>query len=272
MRSQEPKRRETGSALQKAFAVLEAVVAAPRALSLSELAEHTGLSRQSAHRVLRQLEDSGLLLHEPVREHYVIGQRLKRLSLSTLAMAQRGGTAHEVLAGLVEHIGETCNVGVLDGRDVVYLDRVECAWPLRLQLQPGSRLPAHCSAIGKLLLAFLPRRARGRLIASAPLTAHTTETITDPSRLEAALAVVRQEELAINDQEYTKGLLGLAVPIRDHRGRVVAALAFHAPKARLSEAEARAHLPALRAAAEELGRAFDDNVGPVTDGPPQDRD
>jgi hypothetical protein len=104
--------------------------------------------------VLRQLEANGLLLHEPVREHYLVGHRLKRLSLSALSASQRTGAAHQVLRKLVSQIDETCNVGILEDREVVYLDRVECDWPLRPQLQPGSR-PAHCSAIGKLLLAYM---------------------------------------------------------------------------------------------------------------------
>jgi IclR family acetate operon transcriptional repressor len=259
MGNQQPKRRETGSALQKAVAVLEAVVDSPRTLSLSDLADQTGLSRQSAHRVVRQLEENGLLLHEPLGERYLVGQRLKRLSLSALAAAQRTGASHQILEDLVDQIGESCNIGVLDGRDVVYLDRVECDWPLRLQLQSGSRLPAHASAIGKLLLAYLPSKTRNRLITGAPLSVYTPHTITDPARLEAALRAVREEEVAVNDQEYTLGLLGIAVPIRDSRRRVVAALAFHAPTARVDEDRARVHIPALRAAAERLGRSLEAN-------------
>ena len=257
MGTQQPKRRETGSALHKAVAVLEAVVDSPRTLSLSDLADRTGLSRQSAHRVVRQLEENGLLLHEPLGERYLVGQRLKQLSLNALAASQRTGASHQILENLVDQIGETCNIGVLDGREVVYLDRVECDWPLRLQLQSGSRLPAHASAIGKLLLAYLPAKTRNRLIAGAPLSAYTPHTITDPTRLEAALRSIREEDVAVNDQEYTLGLLGIAVPIRDSRRRVVAALAFHAPEARVSEAQARVHVPALRAAAERLGRSLE---------------
>lgn len=248
------------SALEKAVAVLEAVTGSPRRLGLSELAQETGLSRQSAHRVVHQLEESGLLFHEPLKDRYLVGHRLKQLSLTALVSAQRMGSAHEVLRSLVARIGETCNVGMLDGGEVVYLDRVECDWPLRLQLQPGSRLPAHCSAIGKLVLAHLSDKTRRRLLAAAPLQKFTPHTITDLARLEESLAAIRREDVCINNQEYMLGLLGIAVPIRDSVGRVVAALAVHAPLARMNEAQARTYLPELRGAAEALGRALDTDL------------
>jgi DNA-binding IclR family transcriptional regulator len=250
-----------GSALEKAITLLEAVVSSPRTLGLSDLAGQAGLSRQTAHRVLRQLEASGLLQHEPVRDHYLVGHRLKQLSLQALSASQRTGASHEVLRKLVARIGETCNVGILDDRDVVYLDRVECDWPLRLQLQPGSRLPAHCSAIGKLLLAYMAPRARRRLLGGTPLESYTPHTVTDPERLEEQMEAIREQAVSINVQEYMLGLLGIAVPIRDSGDRVVAALAVHAPQARMDETQARSHLPDLRAAAAELGRALESNVG-----------
>lgn len=246
-----------GSAVQKAIAVLEAAVAGPRNLRLTELARETGLSRQSAHRILRQLEESGMVRHEPLHDSYFVGHRLKQLSLAALSAAQRSGVGHEILANLVSRVGESCNLGMLDGREVVYVDRVECDWPLRLQLQPGSHLPAHCSAIGKLLLAFLEPGACRRLLGSAPLAGHTANTQTDPARLEQELERIRVEEVSLNDQEYMVGLLGIAVPVRDRAGRVVAGLAVHAPVARMNAAQARAHLPELRAAARELGEILE---------------
>jgi len=246
-----------GSALQKAIAVLEAAVTGPRNLRLTELARETGLSRQSAHRILRQLEESGMVQHEPLHDSYLVGHRLKQLSLSALAAAQRSGAGHEILSDLVSRIGESCNLGMLDGREVVYVDRVECDWPLRLQLQPGSRLPAHCSAMGKLLLAFLEPEMCDRLLGAAPLTRHTANTETDPKRLRRQLDRICSEEVSINDQEYMAGLLGIAVPIRDGQGQVVAGLAVHAPVARMNKTQAIGHLPELRAAASKLGHNLD---------------
>lgn len=249
------------SALEKAVAILETVVESPRSLRLSELAKETGLSRQAAHRVIRQLEDCGLLGHEPLHESYIVGTRLKRLSIDALGAAQRSGTTRELLTDLVARLGESCNVGVLEGREVIYLDRVECDWPLRLQLHPGSRLPAHCTAIGKLLLAFLETDTRRRLLASAPLPSYTPRTLTDPDRLEADLEKVRRDGFSLNDQEYLLGLIGIAVPVRREDGTVFAGLAVQAPTARMDEADARAHLKDLRATAKRLGEAMSAEFG-----------
>ena len=106
---------------------------------------------------------------------------------------------------------------------------------LRLQLQPGSRMPAHCSALGKLLLAFLPARARDRLLQRRPLVRHTPKTVTDRPTLLKQLRQIRRESVSVNDQEYVVGLLGIAVPILGPGNRVVAGLAIHAPTARMDE-------------------------------------
>lgn len=241
------------SALEKAVTVLEAVVSGPSQTRASELGRSLGLSRQAAHRILQQLADSGLLLPDSGSEHYRVGPRLKRLALGALSAVQRDSAGHEVLADLVGKLGESCNLGILDGREAVYIDRVECAWPLRLQLQPGSRLPAHCTAIGKLLLAHLEPDDCARLLAAGPLARYTERTVTEPGKLQAQLAGIRAEGFALNEQEYMAGLLGIAVPVMGPDGQLLAGLAVHAPVARMDRSRAVGHLPALRKAAKRLG-------------------
>src|SRR5690606_27382520 len=104
------------------------------------------------------------------------------------------GTRHRILESVVEEIGETVNCTMLDGSDVVYLDRVETAWPLRLHLQPGSRVPLHCTASGKLFLAHLTKRARDKLVGAGPLLRYTEHTITDPLKFEKELARIRKDD------------------------------------------------------------------------------
>ena len=244
------------SALEKSIQVLETVARDGHGQGLSDLAREVGLSRQAVHRILGQLESAGLLQRAPRGSKPIIGQRLKQLSLACLTAAQATAASHEILEGLVGRLGETCNVGMLDGLEVVYLDRVECDWPLRLQLQPGSRVPAHCSAIGKILLAYLPESRRARLLRANPLRRYTAYTVTDSDRLEEDFAKIRQDKLCLNNQEYALGLLGLGVPVFSAGDAVVAALAVHAPTARMDELAARSYLPALRQAAEDLAGAF----------------
>lgn len=105
----------------------------------------TGLAKPTVHRIAHLLEDAGLL----VRSHW-------------------NAPRHAIPQSLVQRLGETCNLTMLDGAQVVYMDRVQAQWPLRLSFQPGSRVPAHASASGKLLLALLPARERQRILERLP--------------------------------------------------------------------------------------------------------
>ena len=241
------------------MAVLEIVVEAHRPIGLVELTERLGLAKPTVHRLVRQLEEEGLLRREPPRDRFSPGPRLRNLALDTIRATVATGPVHAILEGLVARIDETCNIGVLDRTRVIYLDRVECDWPLRLQLRPNSRLPVHCTANGKLLLAMLEDRARRRLIPNLNLQRYTENTITDAARLEAECRKIRDDDFATNDQEFHLGLIGLAAPVRDDSGRVIAGLALHSPLQRMGLDEAQRHLPALREAAERMGEALVDN-------------
>lgn len=259
--------RVQGSALAKSLAVLELVVESRRPVGLVELTERLGLPKPTVHRLVRQLEQQGLLQRVPRRDRYGVGPRLGSLAFNAIRAAVETGPVHAILEALVAQIGETCNIGVLDRTQVVYVDRVECDWPLRLQLRPNSRRPLHCTAIGKLLLAALDDRIRRRLIAALDLHGYTPNTITDPARLEAECHTIRQQRFATNDQEFHLGLIGLAVPVRDETGEVVAGLALHSPLQRMDLAGARKHLAPLREAAERMGAALaDTTAGTSTEG------
>ncbi len=125
-----------------------------------------------------------------------------------------------------------------------------------MTLQPGSRVPLHCTASGKLLLALLPPARRRRIVDALPLPPHTAQTIVDRRRLTDELARVRRERLATDNEEYLAGLVCVAVPVATPEGRVVASVAVHAPVARMPLAAALRHVPALRRAATALGTTF----------------
>ena len=185
--------------------------------SLQRLVEETKLPKPTLHRMLQQLEAAGLLQRESDGRLYGTGVRLRRLAENLLLNDSHHGARHAVLRHLVGEVGESCNITALSGSEVIYLDRVETAAPLRFYLHPGSRVPAHCSASGKVFLAQMTPAQRQRLLAHAPLERYTAKTVTDAAGLEREVERVRQDGYALDDEEFLPGLLciAMAVPADD---------------------------------------------------------
>jgi DNA-binding IclR family transcriptional regulator len=242
--------------LLRAFSLLEHVAHADGSTSLQEIAESAALPKPTVYRMLAVLEEAGLVAREPDGRRVAPGPRLNRFALDVMMSAAAHAPRHAVLKRLAGELGETVNLTMLEGSDVVYLDRVETAWPLRMTLQPGTHVPLHCSASGKLLLALLPPARRRRIVAELKLERYTDNTIVDARRLDGELAAIRRTGFATDDEEYLAGLVCVAVPVTSTGGRVVAGVAVHAPVARMSLAQALAHVPALERAAAALGASF----------------
>jgi IclR family acetate operon transcriptional repressor len=249
-------KQDTTSATLRAITVLEIVVRADRPLSLTEVMSAAELPKPTVYRILTLLEQSGLMLREPDGKRYTVGPRLARFGAEILMNSSVRGSRHAILQRLVEDIGETCNFTMLDGSEVVYLDRVETAWPLRMNLQPGSRVPLHCTASGKGFLATLPRAQRDKLLDNLPLTRYTENTITDRRKLELELERIRRDKISTDNEEYIAGLVCVAVPVLSREGKPCASVAVHAPVARMSMKQALAHVPALRRAAAALTQTY----------------
>ena len=235
------------------FALLEVIAAQQRLFSLQSLVEETGLPKPTLHRMLQQLEGAGLVQRESDGRHYATGVRLRRLAETLLLNNTFHGARHRVLRGLVDEIGESCNITALVGAEVVYLDRVETAAPLRFALQAGSRVPAHCSASGKVFLAQMPPAQRARLLAHAPLERCTDKTLTTHKALEAELKTVRRQGYATDREEFLPGLVCVAVPVPSDGARASLCVALQAPVMRLPLERALQWLPALQRAAQALG-------------------
>ncbi|MDH6168441.1 IclR family acetate operon transcriptional repressor [Variovorax boronicumulans] len=237
------------------FGLLEIMAAKDKRYSLQGLVEETGLPKPTLHRMLQQLEGAGLLQREGDGRHYGIGTRLRRLSENLLFNDSLHGARHTVLRQLVEEIGESCNLTSLSGSEVVYLDRVETAAPLRFYLHPGSRVPVHCSASGKIFLSQMSAAQRRRLLSNAPLEPYTPKTLTDPEALEKEVQRVRKDGFAIDNEEFLPGLLCIAalVPSGDEAPSNLC-IAVQAPIMRLDAAKAKTLLPALQRAALALSR------------------
>lgn len=247
---------ETSSTL-KAFGVLEVLVRAGRAVTLSELMQATELPKPTLHRTLALFEEAGFLAREPGGRAYIIGERLSRFALDVLRGEGAAAERRAILRRVVSEITETCNLAVLRKGVLIYLDRVEAPWPLRLHVpEGGGALPPHCCASGKLLLAHLPAPERQRLLELLPLERFTERTITDRAVLESELDRIVGAGYAVDNEEYVLGVACVAVPVRDRNGEIIASLAVQGATARLPLMRAIEFVPRLRAAAAEIGSTF----------------
>jgi IclR family acetate operon transcriptional repressor len=239
----------------KPLALLEAVAGMPHPATLAELAVSVGVPKPTMHRWLSSLEAAGLLQRTLDGRRFELAPRSSRLAFSILGNRPGGTIRHEILQRVVEEVGEACNLTVLDGTQVTYLDRVESEWPLRISFRQGSKVPAYCSASGKLFLALMPPAKRDLLLHQIPLERLTDNTITNKSELLKELTEIRRNGYALDREEFLSGLVCLAAPIFQKKGRsraCVAALAIQAPVTRMSQSDILTQLPVLQKAAETL--------------------
>ena len=247
-----------GGVFQRSFAMLEAIVRSGVPLASGEIAEMLGIPKPTAYRMLEGFERQGLVRRQFGSKRVTVGPRLTDLAFDILRASVQYAPRRMVLDGLVRSVGETCNIGTLDASEVVYLDRVEAKhWPLRLQFGIGSRVPLHCTAIGKLFLAFLPARQRRELLAGLDLCPMTAATLTDKQALQAELAAIRARGLSVDAEEYILGVVCVAAPIFNSAGQIRAGIAVQAPSARLSKEQALGLRDKLIAAAGQLSTSFE---------------
>lgn len=237
------------SSTLRAFALLERIALADESPTLEALTRASGLPKPTVYRILRLLMRGGLVERELHDKRYTAGARLCALSLAVQMRSPRRRERRAILARLVEAIGETCNFTMQDGNEVVYLERVETSANVRLHMKAGSRVPLHCTASGKLLLSALPDVSLRRLLGPGPLARYTDRTIVDVDALLRALAKIRASGVGTDVGEYLDGSVCLAVPVRDARNRICAAVAVHGPAPRMTLRKGYAFLPAMREAA-----------------------
>lgn len=237
----------------KAFSLLEIIAGLDHAPTLAQLTEAANLPKPTLHRWLAMLESAELIRRMPDGRRYELAARATSLAFAILSNNPGSTQRHQVLERLVRELGESCNLTILEGGEVMYLDRVEAKLPLRVAFQKGSRVPAHCSASGKMFLAMMSPARRNRLLSTLILDRHTPNTIVEINALNEELALIRRQGYALDDEEFLSGLFCIAVPVIDKtRRECVAALALQAPVVRLSRNNATERLATLNAAAETL--------------------
>lgn len=238
------------------FLVLECVMRSPTPPSLDDITRLCGLPKPTVHRILGSLQRTGLLQREPVSRCYSAGARLTSFAMDVVNSASLRAERNAILRRLVDEIGETCNFTMLDGNQVLYLDRVETSMPLRLHLAAGIHVPLHCTASGKLFLSQLTPKHVYRLLGKGPYPRWTPNTITDSQTLEAALKRIRHDMVSTDNCEADPDSVCVAVPVMVAKGRVYAAVAVHGPSSRMTVAKGLQYVPALKRAAEEISRSL----------------
>ena len=238
--------------LDRAVSILQVLADSPTDLGPADVAERLGLHKSTIHRLLMVLEQHGFIRKSPDSGKYALGLKLFELGSRAAKGLSLRTHAQPFLTRLVGETGETAHVGVLDDGDMVSVANVEGPRTLRMPSTVGRRTPAHCSALGKAVLAFLPVSTIEALCVRRPLRVLTSKTLTTRGALMADLRRIRVRGYAIDDEEIEKGLRCVGAPVRDYTGLVVGGLSVAGPTFRITKKRVPALAEAVMAIAREM--------------------
>jgi IclR family transcriptional regulator, pca regulon regulatory protein len=237
----------------RGLSVIRSFSAAAPSQTLTEVAERTGLTRAGARRILLTLSHLGYVQSQG--RQFRLTPKILDLGFAYLSSLPLWNLAEPVMQALVAEVRESCSAAVLDGDDIVYVLRVPTQKIMSINLGIGSRLPAYCTSMGRVLLAGLPADECRRRLAAAPRRALTARTLTDPGELQRAVDAAREQGWCLVDQELEEGLVSLAAPIVDRNGRTIAALNISGQANRTPPALVRERfLPLLHDAAQQISQ------------------
>ena len=247
--------RDYVQSLARGFDVIKALASGRRPVTITEVAARTNLTRATARRFLLTLETLGCVRQSD--GGFMLTPRVLDLGFSYLSSIDVVDLAQRQMEALAQSLHETCSLAVLDDTDIVYIGRVPANRIMQINLVVGSRLPAHATSMGKVLLAHLSEDALASYFSRATLRPFTVKTLSTEPELRAALKQVRARGWALSDQETELGVRTIAVPVFDRSMKVVAAMNVSGHSSRVSTAELKSrYLPELLEAARETSRAL----------------
>lgn len=215
---------DLSSPLSKALVVLDAVAAADSPPRFVDLLTILPLSRATLHRQLRQLVSENMLIYNEVKQTYRIGMRVLRLAHSAWSRSSLASVAQEALDDLNQQVPETLHLAVLDGNQVLYLDKRLPPRSVRMFSSPGKVGPAYCTGVGKAMLAKLPEARLNTAISSQSFKRYTDKTLTSPQMLRDEIVRVQARGYALDDEEHEESIICLAVAIENRAGEPIGAL------------------------------------------------
>jgi len=247
--------RDHVGSLERGLVVMEILARHPTGMTLTEMAEEAGLTRAGARRFLLTLVATGYATQSG--RLFSLSPRLLTVARTWLGGASLWTFAMPIMRDVAGQFDEACNAAVLSGEDVVYVARISGRRILSVALDVGTRLPAYCTSMGRVLLSGLGKDELKTFLAEAKIERRTPKTITSRAALGKAIDRARADAFAIVDEELELGLRSIAVPIKDRAGRTVAAINVSTQSARLSiEAMEREILPVLRKAKQRVEEFF----------------
>lgn len=254
---------DSGSRHLRVLNVLEQLANTTYPQTLAQLAQRTGLPKTSLMRMLQALEMSAYVTRMPGDMGYMPGPKANLLAAQTLRTPHFLRSCRHVLGKLITVTGEACNLTAMSGDAVQYLARVESPDMQRLQLhmEIGARVPLHCTASGKLFLAMAPELECRQMLDRITLSALTPKTIIERVPLERELQRLRGLDMGVDDEEFVRGMVAIAVPVMSRNKHVIAAVACHAATAQKSLQELLGYTQALRQAAREMAEVFSAQEG-----------
>lgn len=239
--------------LARGLGVIGSFSAQTPSQTLSDVAKSTGLTRAGARRSLLTLQTLGYVNGDG--KHFRLTPKILDLGFAYLSAMPLWNLADPIMERLSRETDELCSAAVLDGEDIVYVMRVPARKVMSISLGVGSRLPAHCTSMGRVLLAELSDDAVRAKLAQSPPTARTSKTLTDVDAVLKQIQLVRAQGWCLVDQELEEGLVSMAAPVKDRTGRVIAALNVSGQVMRTNARVMRTTmLPALQAAAHDISR------------------
>jgi IclR family acetate operon transcriptional repressor len=239
--------------LRKGLEVLDCFARQP-SWSLAELAGALGQTKPTVFRILHTLEQAGYVQRDQATARYAPGRRLSTLGAAAVRQEQLRWQSLAPLQDLARETGETVHIGILYDGEAICVQAVDGTRLVRMHAFAGKRTPAHASALGKTLLAYLPDADLDTFLAGRRLARFTPNTLCTPAALRGALHAIRARGFALDDEEIEIGLRCIGAPITDHAGRPCAALAVSAPAARMDAARIEELVPLVKATALRISR------------------
>ncbi|HET7306184.1 MAG TPA: IclR family transcriptional regulator [Segeticoccus sp.] len=243
---EKPARRAGGvQSVERAFTLLETMAEHGGRMGLSQLAAQSGLPLPTIHRLVRTLVDLGYLWQDTTRQ-YALGPRLIRLGDRASGMLTVFARPH--LQNLVDEVGESANLAMLDGDQIVYVAQAQSQHSMRMFTEVGRRVLPHCTAVGKAIMAHLPREQVREILDRTGMPQHTSNTITDPEEFAKALVWAEEHGYAMDEGEQELGVRCVAVAVPGSR----LAISVSGPGMRMTEETVERAVPLLSSAAAAL--------------------